>query len=190
METLAYVLAHSSEIENVIYEPISNEKSKRILHSDLLSRLTILKPNLIQLKDLAEAVAPGTFTTFSVHSDTLDQDRLVAINSMIDTLFAHARKVSAGSRLEIILVTLGAHGVLVASKEGSHRTRVPALPVDPKLVKSVVGAGDSFMGGYIYGLYHGKSVDECVEYGQRCAVASMLSERHVGEQVSEAWIKK
>jgi hypothetical protein len=47
VETLAYVLAHSSEIEHVIYEPISNEKSKRILHSDLLSRLTILKPNLI-----------------------------------------------------------------------------------------------------------------------------------------------
>ena len=44
------------------------------------------------------------------------------------------------------------------------------------------------MGGYIYGLYHGKTVDQCVEYGQRCAVASMLSERHVGEQVSEAWI--
>ena len=47
VETLAYVLAHSSEIEHVIYEPISNEKSKRILHSDLLSHLTILKPNLI-----------------------------------------------------------------------------------------------------------------------------------------------
>ena len=135
-------------------------------------------------------MAPGTFSTFSVHSDTLDQDRLVAINSMIDILFSHAQKVSAGSRLEIILVTLGANGVLVASKEGSHRTRVPALPIDPKLVKSVVGAGDSFMGGYIYGLYHGKSVDECVECGQRCAVASMLSERHVGEQVSETWINK
>lgn len=135
-------------------------------------------------------MAPGTFTTFSVHSDSLDEDRVVAINTMIDTLFAYASKVSAASRLEIILVTMGAHGVLLAKKEGSQRTRVPALPVDPKLVKSVVGAGDSFMGGYIYGLYHGKTVDECVEYGQRCAVASMLSERHVGEQVSEAWINK
>ena len=66
---------------------------------------------------------------------------------MIDTLFAYASKVSAASRLEIILVTMGAHGVLVATKEGSQRTRVPALPVDSKLVKSVVGAGDSFMGG-------------------------------------------
>lgn len=47
VETLEYILTQSSEIEHVIYEPISNEKSRRILHSDLLSRLTILKPNLI-----------------------------------------------------------------------------------------------------------------------------------------------
>jgi hypothetical protein len=47
VETLAFVLSRSSGVEHVIYEPISNEKSKRILHGDLLSRLTLLKPNLI-----------------------------------------------------------------------------------------------------------------------------------------------
>ena len=46
------------------------------------------------------------------------------------------------------------------------------------------------MGGFIYGLYHGMLVPKCIEYGQKCAVASMLSEKHVGEHISDAWIKK
>lgn len=62
------------------------------------------------------------------------------------------------------MVTLGQHGVLVASKDGTYK-HFTALPVEQKLVKSVVGAGDSFMGGFIYGLYHDEKIEKCVEYG-------------------------
>jgi sugar/nucleoside kinase (ribokinase family) len=46
IETLKFILENSASIQHVIYEPISQEKGKRILHGDLLSRVTILKPNI------------------------------------------------------------------------------------------------------------------------------------------------
>lgn len=46
-ETLSYVLSRSSSVKHVVYEPISDEKSEKILEDDFLSKLTIFKPNLI-----------------------------------------------------------------------------------------------------------------------------------------------
>ena len=43
-------------MKHIIYEPISQEKSERILHGDLLSRITILKPNLVQLVHLVSKI--------------------------------------------------------------------------------------------------------------------------------------
>ncbi len=43
-------------MKHIIYEPISQEKSERILYGDLLSRITILKPNLVQLTHLVEKI--------------------------------------------------------------------------------------------------------------------------------------
>jgi len=46
-ETLGYVLSRSEGCQHVIYEPISQEKSERILERDFLSKITCFKPNLI-----------------------------------------------------------------------------------------------------------------------------------------------
>jgi hypothetical protein len=46
-ETLSFILEQSSSVSHVIYEPISKEKSTRILYKDCLSKITLLKPNLI-----------------------------------------------------------------------------------------------------------------------------------------------
>ena len=40
-----------------------------------------------------------------------------------------------------------------------------ALTVDSKLIKSVVGAGDSFLGGLIHGLVHQKEIEEAILSG-------------------------
>ena len=45
--TLSYILNNANEVKYIIYEPISQEKSTRILHSDLLSKINILKPNIL-----------------------------------------------------------------------------------------------------------------------------------------------
>jgi sugar/nucleoside kinase (ribokinase family) len=46
-ETLGYVLSQNLNCQHIIYEPISQEKSERILIKDYLSRVTIFKPNLL-----------------------------------------------------------------------------------------------------------------------------------------------
>jgi len=48
-ETLEYLLSRSAHVQHVIYEPISQEKSERILSKDFLGQLTCFKPNMIQL---------------------------------------------------------------------------------------------------------------------------------------------
>jgi len=55
-ETLRYILSRSEKIKEVIYEPISIEKSEKILIDDFISRLTIFKPNLMQLQNLISKI--------------------------------------------------------------------------------------------------------------------------------------
>jgi sugar/nucleoside kinase (ribokinase family) len=56
-ETLSYILNRcGKEVEHVIFEPISKEKAGRIMVGDLLSKVTLIKPNVLQLKDLAETI--------------------------------------------------------------------------------------------------------------------------------------
>jgi hypothetical protein len=51
-ETLGYVLSRTQKCQHIIYEPISQEKSERILIKDFFSKITIFKPNLVQLRHL------------------------------------------------------------------------------------------------------------------------------------------
>lgn len=80
-------------------------------------------------------------------------------------------------------MTLGSEGVVVA-KENSEMMHYPCVNVDPTHIRSVIGLGDNFMGGFIYGLYNGKSIETCVRYGQQCAVISIKSERTVSDEIS------
>ena len=72
-ETLESILSRTKDVAHVIYEPISKEKSTRILYKDCLSKITLLKPNLIQLVDLAQALNPEKFKSFSPYIETFDE---------------------------------------------------------------------------------------------------------------------
>lgn len=72
-------------------------------------------------------------------------------------------------RAEIVAVTLGPHGALVASAEGI--VRLPAIPVE---VRSSVGAGDSFLSAMVLALSRGKSIGEATRYGIAGGAAALL----------------
>lgn len=55
-------------------------------------------------------------------------------------------------------------------------------------IKSTVGAGDSFLGGFIYGLLKDEDIRKCIEYGQKCAFLSLSSERNVSDEVKESML--
>lgn len=73
-------------------------------------------------------------------------------------------------RCAIAVVSLGARGAMVASKEGI--ARLPTLSV---AVKSAVGAGDSMLAGILVGLMRGLSLHEAVRFGIAAGTAALLA---------------
>ncbi len=62
------------------------------------------------------------------------------------------RQLVASGRAEIVTVSLGADGALLATRAGCRRLRAPK--VKPR---SAVGAGDSFVGAMTLGLAQGRA---------------------------------
>jgi 6-phosphofructokinase 2 len=65
-------------------------------------------------------------------------------------LAAAAQRLITGGHAELVAVTLGSAGALLASRDGVER--LPALAVE---VRSAVGAGDSFLGAMVWALSEG-----------------------------------
>jgi len=80
-----------------------------------------------------------------------------------------AREVVAQTRAEIVVVSLGARGALVADRHGSER--VPAMAV---AAKSTVGAGDSMLAGIVLGFTRGFGLHEAVRFGIAAGTAALF----------------
>ena len=57
--------------------------------------------------------------------------------------------------------------------------------VEQTRVRSVIGAGDSFLGGLSFGIASGLSMEEAIGVGNRCAGLSLQSLRNVSEKISK-----
>ena len=71
---------------------------------------------------------------------------------------------------EMVAVTLGADGAILASREGV--IRLPAIPVR---VRSAVGAGDSFLGAMVFSLQRGRSAREAFCMGVAAGAAAAMT---------------
>lgn len=81
-----------------------------------------------------------------------------------------ARELIEQGRCEIAVVSLGARGAMLASKDGI--ARLPALSV---AVNSAVGAGDSMLAGILVGLMRGWPCKEAARFGIAAGTAALLS---------------
>jgi 6-phosphofructokinase 2 len=93
-------------------------------------------------------------------------EQLAAAHEMIDRGVAH-----------VVVVSLGAQGVLLATSGDSHS--FPAIPVP---VVSGVGTGDALVAGIAVGMSRGWSVEDSVRYGIAAATAKL---RTAGTSVFE-----
>jgi len=75
----------------------------------------------------------------------------------------------AQGRAEIVVLSLGARGALVATAQGSER--VAAIPAE---AKSTVGAGDSMLAGIVLGLCRDLSLGDAVRFGVAAGTAALL----------------
>jgi 6-phosphofructokinase 2 len=107
----------------------------------------LVKPNLLELE---------TFTGRAA-AKTEEQDAL-------------ARQFVLDGRAEVVAVSLGGDGALLATRDGCLRLAAPQVNV-----KSTVGAGDSFVAGMTLGLYQGRPVEDAFSLGLATGTATVLT---------------
>jgi 6-phosphofructokinase 2 len=83
---------------------------------------------------------------------------------------ALAREVVERGRAEIVALTLGTSGAVLATREGT--LRLPSPKVD---TKSAVGAGDSFVGAMVWALAKGLPVEEAFAHGIAAGAATAMT---------------
>ena len=107
----------------------------------------LVKPNLRELADLSGRDLPDD-----------------------EAILAAARAVLAESRIETLVVSLGAAGVLFMTADQTAYLRAPIVPI-----RSKIGAGDSTAGGIILALTRGFSLLEAVRFGVAAGAAAVMT---------------
>lgn len=110
---------------------------------------------------LAEALAEGTFLVTPSRRE-LEAHVGASLDSEQSRLEAASALIAAGSA-EYVALTLGADGAVLAWRDGTYRLRPPAVEA-----VSSVGAGDSFVAGFVLRMSQGRPVEEAF----RTAVAA------------------
>lgn len=107
----------------------------------------LIKPNARELSMLAD----GEITT--------EQEQEEMARRMVDK-----------GDSEVVVVSLGAAGALLATRDICTRIRAPSVKVVSK-----IGAGDSTVGGIVRALSRGKPVVDAVRYGVAAGAAAVIS---------------
>lgn len=80
------------------------------------------------------------------------------------------RRLVHSRACEVLVLSLGAGGVLWMSANDGGRLMAPAVPV-----KSSVGAGDSMVAGIVWSLASGRSLADAVRFGVAAGAASVMN---------------
>jgi 6-phosphofructokinase 2 len=81
-----------------------------------------------------------------------------------------ALKIIEEGKIEILVVSLGASGAMLASKDGIIHVSAPSVAK-----KSTVGAGDSMVGGMVLSLSRGMNLLETLQYGVASGTAATMN---------------
>jgi 6-phosphofructokinase 2 len=71
---------------------------------------------------------------------------------------------------EVVVVSLGAAGALLATSDKCTRIRAPSVRTVSK-----IGAGDSMVGGIVLALARGESIVDAVRYGVAAGAAAVTT---------------
>ena len=123
------------------------DTSGAALDAALDEGVTLIKPNLVELSELAGTLLDS------------DAERIAA-----------CRKLVADGRAQAVALTLGEQGALLVTAKQAWRARPMRIEV-----VSTVGAGDSFLGGMVAALAAGKPMPEAFRVAVAAGSAAVMS---------------
>lgn len=118
---------------------------------------------------LRSALAAKSFLIKADHDEVLDAVRAFGPGS--DSPEDIADMLLGRGAAEVVVLTLGAEGALMATSDTRLRIRPPEVEV-----KSTVGAGDSFVAALVYALADDWPLEEACRYGVASAAAAVTTE--------------
>ena len=159
----------------IAFDPISNEKSKKLLEKDLIGRISLLKGNIKQFQAIANCISASTSTINATAED------------LIELIFKHAKAIK-DCKLKYVIVTRENEVVCGYLEETMKIIKKVAEKVGNDKIVKTGGAGDAFMGGFIYGLLQGHEIEKNIEIGMKCASLSIISKFNINPELSLASI--
>lgn len=179
VSTINYICSIASKHNiNVWYEPTDSDKACKPFLSDAWKSLSYSSPNLAELCTMIKTLG---IQTPEVLPTSLDEVLKVAV-ALSHPLLEH---------LHCLVVTLGAHGLLVCGEHEAGSVNLqprkqkrkrqlcalhyPALTVTAEETVNVSGAGDSLAGALIAGILQQRDTDSCVRMGILAARLSLVS---------------
>lgn len=147
---------------SVFFEPTSVPKAKAAFRSnDFVSCLTFASPNAEELMAMAHADDRVSFTFAELNVQTCGIIRDAATRVLM--------RMMPGACL---IITLGANGVLLASKDDKTPDRqilFSHFPAEVVHVANTTGGGDSLVGAFLKAIIDGKDQVEAIIYAQKIA---------------------
>ena len=122
------------------------DTSGQLLQDGAAARPTLIKPNTDEIEQLLGAPAKSE-----------------------EELIAAAEKLRDGG-IEIVVISLGKDGALIACRDGVFRGVTPDIPV-----VNTVGCGDSMVAGFAVGLSRGYSLPETIRFAMAVSTANALT---------------
>uniref|UniRef100_A0A8C3JDQ6 Carbohydrate kinase PfkB domain-containing protein n=1 Tax=Calidris pygmaea TaxID=425635 RepID=A0A8C3JDQ6_9CHAR len=196
LSTIQYVCQLAKEHQlAVCYEPTDENKASKPFLSDSWKALTYISPNLQELRAINRTLG-----------NPLPAELPSSLEDVVQTAVALARPLLA--HLHCVVVTLGAHGILLCGKSlrgsillcpGAHEetaaaslcaTHYPAIHISREEIVNVSGAGDSLMAGILAGMLAKHDTDTCVRMGLLAASLSLRSFEPISPEISTSSVSQ
>ncbi|XP_053799465.1 uncharacterized protein LOC128788448 isoform X1 [Vidua chalybeata] len=196
LSTIQYVcqLAREHQLA-VCYEPTDENKASKPFLSDSWKALTYISPNLQELRAINRTLG----NPLPAELPSRLEDVVQAAVALACPLLAH---------LHCVVVTLGAHGILLCGKSlggsislypGAHdqaaaarlcAAHYPAIPISREEIVNVSGAGDSLMAGILAGMLAKHDTGTCVRMGLLAASLSLRSYEPISSEISTSSVSQ
>jgi sugar/nucleoside kinase (ribokinase family) len=183
--TVAYSFSHERAFLSYI-DPLPSTDLTDLLRSNPSRWLLIMSlehgPDFARTVDAAHKSGTQVFMDCQAFRDaTLDDPGVIEALKSVDVFAPNKEealrltgKQSAESALDLlsaftptVVIKLGADGAI--ARRWDELLRVPGIPTN---AVDTTGAGDNFDCGFLYGLLHGYSLEDCVRCGNFCGSRS------------------